>query len=488
MKTVMKKLLSLVLVAMLLVSAVPFQAAATEGDGAGVTVKLYPNYPADAGMVTATTITGGVLDIDALRSELDLNVQWVNAKTGENVTGETVYTTTTMLAPKSAYDDYKASQEAPHEHSYTASVTTEPKCLEAGVKTYSCECGDSYTEAIPATGHGRVADNADGSRVCLDCNTVIKAATPTTPANGKLTVYVMAYDSNGDTRDIGTVVLDEESSYTLNKALAERCFAKVGLVNYEEYKWQGASGTVDLSNGKNVDVNLVADPIMTPGNKKIVTLTLVNNDGTSDRQFIDCLAGDKILTVISAGIKAGDIEEPERKGYKFAGWSFDVNCSDDVNRDDVIEEDMRIYAEWERIPEKNKYDVTLRVYTNGDGVHVDRTFDMSGYGNTITRDEVKSVINKHYTAKKGYSLAYYGLFTAKTWDDGDYDMDDAVSKIEVNKDGKTVIYVMVKNVKVTEKDTSNPKTGDMIFTSVAVMATAAAAAFILLANKKRLVK
>ncbi len=40
-----------------------------------------------------------------------------------------------------------------HTHSYTASVTTNPTCTAAGVKTYSCSCGASYTEVIPATGH-----------------------------------------------------------------------------------------------------------------------------------------------------------------------------------------------------------------------------------------------------------------------------------------------------------------------------------------------
>ncbi len=28
-----------------------------------------------------------------------------------------------------------------------------PTCTEEGVTTYTCECGDSYTEPIPATGH-----------------------------------------------------------------------------------------------------------------------------------------------------------------------------------------------------------------------------------------------------------------------------------------------------------------------------------------------
>ena len=39
-------------------------------------------------------------------------------------------------------------------HSYTSEITTPATCTENGVKTYTCsECGDVYTEAIPATGH-----------------------------------------------------------------------------------------------------------------------------------------------------------------------------------------------------------------------------------------------------------------------------------------------------------------------------------------------
>ena len=42
---------------------------------------------------------------------------------------------------------------APHKHSYTSKVTKQPTCQETGVKTYTCSCGDSYTEAIPVTDH-----------------------------------------------------------------------------------------------------------------------------------------------------------------------------------------------------------------------------------------------------------------------------------------------------------------------------------------------
>lgn len=47
----------------------------------------------------------------------------------------------------------EAVAEVPHEHTYTEDVTTAPTCLEDGEAIFTCECGDTYTEAIPATGH-----------------------------------------------------------------------------------------------------------------------------------------------------------------------------------------------------------------------------------------------------------------------------------------------------------------------------------------------
>ncbi|MBQ4560928.1 MAG: leucine-rich repeat domain-containing protein [Clostridia bacterium] len=41
---------------------------------------------------------------------------------------------------------------AAHEHSYTRKMTTLPGCVTEGEITYTCECGDSYTEPYPAIG------------------------------------------------------------------------------------------------------------------------------------------------------------------------------------------------------------------------------------------------------------------------------------------------------------------------------------------------
>ena len=57
-------------------------------------------------------------------------------------------------------------------HSYTSKVTTAATCTASGVRTYTCSlCGDSYTQAIPATGHSY----ANGA--CTVCG----AADPSVP-------------------------------------------------------------------------------------------------------------------------------------------------------------------------------------------------------------------------------------------------------------------------------------------------------------------
>ena len=52
----------------------------------------------------------------------------------------------------------------PCEHSYTSKVTTDASCGKEGVKTFTCaNCGDTYTESIPALEHNYV----DGT--CTNC-------------------------------------------------------------------------------------------------------------------------------------------------------------------------------------------------------------------------------------------------------------------------------------------------------------------------------
>lgn len=53
--------------------------------------------------------------------------------------------------------------EEEHVHNHVISDSKDATCTEDGYVTYTCECGDSYTETVPATGHSYV----DG--VCEHC-------------------------------------------------------------------------------------------------------------------------------------------------------------------------------------------------------------------------------------------------------------------------------------------------------------------------------
>ena len=77
-----------------------------------------------------------------------------------------------------------------HTHSYTSKVTKPATCTEDGVRTYTCECGDSYTETIPATGHNysdfvvtkpaTCTEDGVKTKTCANCNDKITESIPKT--------------------------------------------------------------------------------------------------------------------------------------------------------------------------------------------------------------------------------------------------------------------------------------------------------------------
>nr|WP_297763940.1 SH3 domain-containing protein [uncultured Butyrivibrio sp.] len=103
--------------------------------------------------------------------------------------------------------------EEEHEHSYTSEVTTQPTCTATGVTTYTCECGDTYTEEISALGHTEgeweVTKNAtmlsDGEKVkkCSVCGEILE--TEVIPAN-KTMLYAIITGIIGALAIIGVIV------------------------------------------------------------------------------------------------------------------------------------------------------------------------------------------------------------------------------------------------------------------------------------------
>ncbi len=84
--------------------------------------------------------------------------EWTGADSLVFISGSKTTANSTFRMPSrdveltATYED-TSEPPVPHEHSYTSAVTTEPTCTAKGVRTYTCECGDSYTEDIPALGH-----------------------------------------------------------------------------------------------------------------------------------------------------------------------------------------------------------------------------------------------------------------------------------------------------------------------------------------------
>ena len=56
-----------------------------------------------------------------------------------------------------------------HTHKYTVTVTKEATCTEAGTKTFTCDCSDSYTEDIPVLSHSYKDATCTAPKTCSVC-------------------------------------------------------------------------------------------------------------------------------------------------------------------------------------------------------------------------------------------------------------------------------------------------------------------------------
>ncbi len=59
----------------------------------------------------------------------------------------------TIEMEKEKDSEEEEEEELPHVHQYTAQTEREPSCILAGLRKYTCSCGNFYTEMIPAPGH-----------------------------------------------------------------------------------------------------------------------------------------------------------------------------------------------------------------------------------------------------------------------------------------------------------------------------------------------
>ncbi|MBR5421210.1 MAG: Ig-like domain-containing protein, partial [Lachnospiraceae bacterium] len=95
--------------------------------------------------------------------------------------------------------------EEGHIHNYTVEVTKEATCTEKGLKTYSCSCGDCYTEEIPALGHDyaeeitKEATTEEEGEICFTCRRCGHSYTEAIP---KISDELLLYEKQNGTYEL----------------------------------------------------------------------------------------------------------------------------------------------------------------------------------------------------------------------------------------------------------------------------------------------
>lgn len=475
MKMVCKKLLSLVLVALMLVSAVPFQASADEvvapaaAGKVDVPVTVYiNNEPVNTSKTLNVDSTGVVLD-EALAMQMLRDtenrefVNWMN-NSGEVVTNKTL--DSNWLNTQSGYSLslYLTETQTPPvtEHTHTwdgGKVTKEPTCTETGVKTYHCttpDCTGTMTETIPMVEHTYKVKEVsatcgkDGSRTKI-CSVCGAKETETIKATGNHTW--------------GGWVITKEATATEEGVMTRTC------------KVCGKDETQTFS-AKTKTINF--------------KVTLDANTETIESTFVL----NKTMSLPKPSVPSG---------YQFKGWFTEPNGKGaQLNDGTTCTENLaNVYYGYFTQVSKFPYSVYLHIYESGNIKTPLKTVTLDTWtcvkDGVVTLDELKEVIKTYYTAKTSDGIGYDGIYWSTSSTKTDYikdenqtdrieDLDDLRSK------GYVHLNVWIGNAKAksdsnSNSSSSNPKTGDTIYMAVTVMGLSAASlAAVYYISKKRAVR
>lgn len=152
----------------------------------GTTPQTQPRTETAAPETTAPEQSGGSLTDtgkpETTEKETKEDSSSVKESAEEATTGKSDNTEETTTAEQTASTEAETTTEetaTEHVHNHSSVITTEASCTSEGIMTYTCECGDTYTEGIPAVGHSFGAytynndatDLADGTEtaVCSVC-------------------------------------------------------------------------------------------------------------------------------------------------------------------------------------------------------------------------------------------------------------------------------------------------------------------------------
>lgn len=463
MKMVCKKLLSLVLVALMLVSAVPFQASAA-GGSKEVKVDVFIDGVATSTKHITIDDTGVTLSaaygLSLLKSAEGRSVEKWEDNTGKVVTDNTVTYTDIQSNGDYSLKLYllEATQPTVHEHVWDAgTVTTPATCTTTGVKTFKCttpDCGATKTEEIPATGHTYGDPQITTPATCGKDGTQTKTCT----ACGATVNETIKATGN---HTWGGWVIQNEATATAEGTMIRTC-SVCGATETQKYSAE---------------------------TKEISFQVTVNGSTTTTKSVFVI---NKTMSLPNPSVPAG---------YKFKGWFSEPNGKGTQLAEGTTctKNLANVYYAYFTEDVKFDYNVYLNIYTDN---KVDEPAKRITITNGIAKDgkvtlaEVKDVVFDYYTAKDSNGIVVDGLYMATgNWVDkfNKNDQRGTVDVSDLKEQNNVFINVMITNAKAksdsSSSTSSNPKTGDTIYMAVTVMGLSAASlAAVYYISKKRAVR
>lgn len=502
MKTVSKKLLSLLLVAILLVSALPFQAFATELDGSDAAAAAAPAAaPAtptpekhDANLPTHTLSTWKYNAGAHWHECTNPNCEYAGKHLDEE--NHTFDGNGVCTVCGNVCDHNEMLGTVPVPDSAVA-----PDCIHEGktADTACAECGVVLEKGtvIPATG----VHDWDANGVCKVCHTkqqgaacklTLNADGGTVGGGSSLIVDVqqgypiqtlpdpvrpgykfMGWYINGTRINVGTVYdfgeaaiavakwVERTQHLTVRRVLNGN-FSTAYTIFEEEvpentplltYLNANISAKVQaaLPAGYRWESNFWKDysgtqPLTTQdtvmNQAQTVYVNFVSNAYTL---FFD--AGNGTVTpnskTVYFGSAVGTLPTPTLSGKVFRGWKDANGIVYDSTTVYQIASNSTLTAMWD-----NESLVMLYIYVNGNFSSCDRMILMDKYviNDNISRADVLKEVAKYYAARPGYTLSIAGLFDENTWASYRANTSKAgVENIGVSDKHLNKIYVMVNN-------------------------------------------
>ncbi len=197
------------------------------------------------------TVNGGIFATDGttVTAPSDNSLEIHMGESAENNMTVTLLPDALLQDNSGIFDSYEyitIKSAGTHSHSYTSTVTAEATCTTDGVMTYTCSCGDSYTEVITATGHTTETQNAKdatctedgytGDTVCTVCGETVTTGEVISATGHSYVVTDFTWAGNYKSATVNLVCTEcgEEHVETVNEDISEYISAQTATETTEE--------------------------------------------------------------------------------------------------------------------------------------------------------------------------------------------------------------------------------------------------------------